>query len=64
MIKTELARQIVSYIPPADVLEEKLEQIQARGYKVLNIIETKQPNGMGCSDQAFIIVYDKESEVK
>lgn len=58
MIETKLVRQIVTYEHPAELLEKELERIQARGHKVLEIKETKVSKMLGCSDQAFLIIYE------
>lgn len=58
MISSRLVKQIVSYGHIAYELEETLQSIQSRGYKVLKVVETKVSNTKGCTDQAFIIIYD------
>jgi hypothetical protein len=59
MIKTIVAEQILSYEPVAHVLEQRLDIIQKQWHcKVINVIETKVCACPGCSDQAFIILYD------
>ena len=66
MIETRIIRQTASYEPVAYELERALARIQGWGYKVLNVIETKDNKIPGLSDQAFIIVYetgdDEENE--
>ena len=60
MIGSETVKQIFLERPVSEELEKMLEVVQKKwGYKVLNVIETKVPNGgHGWSDQAFIIIYD------
>ena len=59
MIQTIVAEQIVKYEPVAHVLERKLDTIQKQWHcKVINVIETKVCAVPGCTDQAFIILYD------
>lgn len=62
MIETEIVRQVVSYEPPAYLLERALARIQGWGYKVLNVIETKDNKIPGLTDQAFIILYETGEE--
>ena len=62
MIETLIVRQIVSYIPVANELEDALSAIQNRGYKVLSVTETKVNKIPGLTDQAFIILYETGEE--
>lgn len=59
MILSYEVKQIVSYKTVGSELEDRLDIIQNEWHgKVLNVIETKVPNGMGCSNQGFIIIYE------
>lgn len=59
MIRTIVAEQIVRYEPVGDVLKQKLDMVQNQWHcKVINVIETKVCAIPGCTDQAFIILYD------
>lgn len=58
MIETTIVRQVTSYEPVAYLLKKTLARIQGWGYKVLNVIETKDNKIPGLSDQAFIILYE------
>ena len=62
MIETRIVRQTASYIPVAKELENALIRIQSSGYKVLNVIETKDNKMPGLTDQAFIILYETGKE--
>lgn len=62
MIETTIVRQVSSYEPVAYLLERALVRIQGWGYKVLNVIETKDNKIPGLSDQAFIILYETEND--
>ena len=59
MIQTITVEQVVRYEPVAHVLNEKLDMVQNKWHcKVINVIETKVCAYPGCTDQAFIILYD------
>lgn len=62
MITSTVVKQMASYLPPAEMVERTLANIQAEGYKVLNVIETKVNKSPGCTDQAFLIIYDTGEE--
>lgn len=62
MVETTIVRQVTSYEPVAYLLEKTLARIQGWGYKVLNVIETKDNKIPGLSDQAFIILYETEND--
>lgn len=58
-------KQICSYRPVADELEERLETIQSSwGYKVTAVYETNVNNNSECSKQGFIILYDDLADNK
>lgn len=59
MIRMIVAEQIVRYESVAHVLEQKLDLVQKQWHcKVINVIETKVCAVTGCTNQAFIILYD------
>ena len=62
MIKSKTIQQICSYKPVADELKEELENINKKGYKILNIFETRVPKTLKSSDQGFIIIYDDHKD--
>lgn len=64
MIRSRTIKQIVSYIPVSDLLEETLARFNENGYKIISIHETKIPGGIGLGDQGFIIIYDTNEENK
>jgi hypothetical protein len=55
-------KQIVSYEPVSDLLEEELVRLNKNGCKIISIHETKVNGGLGCSNQGFIIIYDTNEE--
>ncbi len=62
MIRTLIVNQISDYRPIAYELKDALEAVQAQGYKVLNVIETKLNKMPRHTDQGFIILYDAGEE--
>lgn len=63
MIQMIVAEQIVKYEPVAHVLERKLDAVQNQWHcKVINVIETKVCAVPGCTDQAFIILYEDDED--
>lgn len=62
MIMSRTIKQIVSYKPVSDLLEEELVRLNRNGCKIIGIHETKVNNGLGCSNQGFIIIYDDTAE--
>lgn len=59
-LQTKVVRQIESHETPADILGRVVDGIRAKGYKVVNIIETKVNKMPNCTDQAFLVVYDTD----
>ena len=57
-----IVRQVCSYEPVANVLNDTLKMLKEKNYTVVNVIETKVNKIPGCTDQGFIVLYRPNTE--
>ena len=63
MIRSKTVKQSISYITVSSELRNTLDDMANKGWKVLNVFETVVTNGVGCSTQGFIVIYDDMQNV-
>jgi len=64
MITSITVRERASYEEVGELLKERLDDLNDKGFKIISVHETKVNGGLGSSNQGFIIIYDTNEESK